>query len=295
MEKAKVYFTKNINSQSLIKMYEVLNKELKGNVGVKISTGEAGNNNYLHPELIKDLVHKVNGTIIECNTAYDGKRTNNKDHLEVIKDHGFLSVANVDLMDSEGDIELPVNGGKHLKVNYVGKNLLNYDSILMLSHFKGHPMGGFGGALKNMSIGMGSRRGKAWIHSAGKIEDANILWENLPPQNDFLESMAEADKAVVDEYKDNIAYINVINNLSVDCDCVANPEKVCMKDIGIVSSLDPIAIDKACLDIVYNSEDEGKKDLIERIESRNGAHIIEYGEKLGLGTCEYELINIDEE
>ena len=295
MEKAKVYFTKNINSENLIKMYEVLNKGLKGNVGVKMSTGEAGNNNYLHPELIKDLVHKVNGTIIECNTAYDGKRTNNKDHLEVIKDHGFLSVANVDLMDSEGDIELPVNGGKHLKVNYVGKNLLNYDSILILSHFKGHPMGGFGGALKNMSIGIASRRGKAWIHSAGKIEDANILWENLPSQNDFLESMAEADKAVVDEYKDNIAYINVINNLSVDCDCVANPEKVCMKDIGIVSSLDPIAIDKACLDLVYNSEDEGKKDLIERIESRNGAHIIEYGEKLGLGTYEYELINIDEE
>ena len=293
MEKAKVYFTKNIDSESLVKMYEVLNKELKGNVGVKMSTGEAGNNNYLHPELIKDLVHKVNGTIIECNTAYDGKRTNNKDHLAVIKEHGFLDVANVDLMDSEGDIELPVNGGKHLKVNYVGKNLLNYDSILMLSHFKGHPMGGFGGALKNMSIGIASRRGKSWIHSAGKIEDANILWKNLPSQDDFIESMAEADKAVMDKYKDNIVYINVINNLSVDCDCVANPEKVCMKDIGIVSSLDPIAIDKACLDLVYNSEDEGKKDLIERIESRNGAHIIEYGKKLGLGTDEYELINID--
>lgn len=293
MEKAKVYFTKNIDSESLVKMYEVLNKELKGNVGVKMSTGEAGNNNYLHPELIKDLVHKVNGTIIECNTAYDGKRTNNKDHLAVIKEHGFLDVANVDLMDSEGDIELPVNGGKHLKVNYVGKNLLNYDSILMLSHFKGHPMGGFGGALKNMSIGIASRSGKAWIHSAGKVEDANILWENLPQQDDFIESMAEADKAVVDKYKDNIVYINVINNLSVDCDCVANPEKVCMKDIGIVSSLDPIAIDKACLDLVYNSEDEGKKDLIERIETRNGAHIIEYGKELGLGTDEYELINID--
>ena len=293
MEKAKVYFTKNIDSESLVKMYEVLNKELKGNVGVKMSTGEAGNNNYLHPELIKDLVHKVNGTIIECNTAYDGKRTNNKDHLAVIKEHGFLDVANVDLMDSEGDIELPVNGGKHLKVNYVGKNLLNYDSILMLSHFKGHPMGGFGGALKNMSIGIASRRGKSWIHSAGKIEDANILWKNLPQQDDFIESMAEADKAVVDKYKDNIVYINVINNLSVDCDCVANPEKVCMKDIGIVSSLDPIAIDKACLDLIYSSEDEGKKDLIERIESRNGAHIIEYGKELGLGTDEYELINID--
>ena len=293
MEKAKVYFTKNIDSESLVKMYEVLNKELNGKVAVKLSTGEAGNNNYLHPELIKDLVHKVNGTIIECNTAYDGKRTNNKDHLAVIKEHGFLDVANVDLMDSEGDIELPVNGGKHLKVNYVGKNLLNYDSILMLSHFKGHPMGGFGGALKNMSIGIASRSGKAWIHSAGKIEDANILWDNLPPQDDFIESMAEADKAVMDKYKDNIVYINVINNLSVDCDCVANPEKVCMKDIGIVSSLDPIAIDKACLDLIYNSEDKGKKDLIERIESRNGAHIIEYGKELGLGTDEYELINID--
>lgn len=295
MEKAKVYFTKNIDSESLVKMYEVLNKELNGKVAVKLSTGEAGNNNYLHPELIKDLVHKVNGTIIECNTAYPGKRNSYEDHLEVAKEHGFLTVTDVDIMDKEGDIELPVNGGKHLKVNYVGKNLLNYDSILMLSHFKGHPMGGFGGALKNMSIGIASRRGKAWIHSAGKVEDANILWENLPSQDDFLESMAEADKAVMDKYKDNIVYINVINNLSVDCDCVANPEKVCMKDIGIVSSLDPIAIDKACLDLVYNSENEGKKDLIERIESRNGAHIIEYGKELGLGTDEYELINIDEE
>lgn len=293
MEKAKVYFTKNIDSESLVKMYEVLNKELKGNVGVKMSTGEAGNNNYLHPELIKDLVHKVNGTIIECNTAYDGKRTNNKDHLAVIKEHGFLDVANVDLMDSEGNIELPVNGGKHLKVNYVGKNLLNYDSILMLSHFKGHPMGGFGGALKNMSIGIASRRGKAWIHSAGKIEDANILWENLPQQDDFIESMAEADKAVVDKYKNNIVYINVINNLSVDCDCVANPEKVCMKDIGIVSSLDPIAIDKACLDLIYSSEDEGKKDLIERIESRNGVYTIKCAYDLGIGNREYELIKLD--
>ncbi len=295
MEKAKVYFTKNIDSESLVKMYEVLNKELNGKVAVKLSTGEVGNNNYLHPELIKDLVHKVNGTIIECNTAYPGKRTSYEDHLEVAKEHGFLTITDVDIMDKEGDTELPVNGGKHLKVNYVGKNLLNYDSILMLSHFKGHPMGGFGGALKNMSIGIASRRGKAWIHSAGEVEDANILWENLPSQDDFLESMAEADKAVMDKYKDNIVYINVINNLSVDCDCVANPEKVCMKDIGIVSSLDPIAIDKACLDLVYNSEDEGKKDLIERIESRNGAHIIEYGKELGLGTDEYELINIDEE
>ena len=276
-------------------MYEVLNKELNGKVAVKLSTGEDGNNNYLHPELIKDLVHKVNGTIIECNTAYSGKRNSYEDHLEVAKEHGFLTVTDVDIMDKEGDIELPVDGGKHLKVNYVGKNLLNYDSILMLSHFKGHPMGGFGGALKNMSIGIASRRGKVWIHSAGKVEDANILWENLPSQDDFIESMAEADKAVMDKYKDNIVYINVINNLSVDCDCVANPEKVCMKDIGIVSSLDPIAIDKACLDLVYNSEDEGKKDLIERIESRNGAHIIEYGKELGLGTDEYELINIDEE
>lgn len=295
MGKAKVYFTKNIDSESLVKMYEVLNKELNGKVAVKLSTGEAGNNNYLHPELIKDLVHKVNGTIIECNTAYPGKRNSYEDHLEVAKEHGFLTVTDVDIMDKEGDTEFPVNGGKHLKVNYVGKNLLNYDSILMLSHFKGHPMGGFGGALKNMSIGIASRRGKAWIHSAGEVEDANILWENLPSQDDFLESMAEADKAVMDKYKDNIVYINVINNLSVDCDCVANPEKVCMKDIGIVSSLDPIAIDKACLDLIYNSEDEGKKDLIERIESRNGAHIIEYGKDLGLGTDEYELINIDEE
>lgn len=295
MDKSKVYFTKNITTENLIKMYEILNKDLKGKVGIKISTGEKGNNNYLNPQLIKGLINKLDGTIIECNTAYSGKRNTYNDHLEVIKEHGFLDICDVDIMDKEGDISIPVVGGNHLKENYVGKNINNYDSLLILSHFKGHPMGGFGGALKNMSIGIASRRGKAWIHSGGKIDDANILWQNLASQNVFIESMAEAAKSVVDYFKDNIIYINVINNLSVDCDCVSNPSKICMKDIGIVSSLDPLAIDKACLDLIYNSNDIGKKEMIERIETRNGAHIIEYGKTLNLGNDNYKLINIDEE
>ena len=295
MEKSKVYFTKNIDSESLVKMYEVLNKELNGKVAVKLSTGEAGNNNYLRPELIKDLVHKVNGTIIECNTAYPGKRNSHKDHLEVAKEHGFLSIADVDIMDKEGDIELPVNGGKHLKVNYVGKNLLNYDSILMLSHFKGHPMGGYGGALKQLSIGCASSAGKTLIHTAGKVDDQKELFNNLPEQDHFLEAMADAAESVVNHFKGNIVYVNVMKNISVDCDCDGNASAPCMKDIGVLASLDPIAIDQACLDIVYNSNDEGKDKLIERIESRHGVHTIEAASELDFGNREYELINIDEQ
>ena len=292
MEKAKVYFINEINSDNLIKIYEKLNKKLEGNVAVKISTGEPGGHNFLNPNLIKDLVQKLNGTIVECNTAYKGRRNTTEEHLKVVEEHGFTKIAKVDIMDSEGEFAIPVTGGKHLKENYVGAHIKNYDSILMLSHFKGHAMGGFGGALKNMSIGIASSSGKAWIHSAGKTKDVNTLWDNIAPQNDFLESMAEADKSVVDYMKGNIVYINIMNNLSVDCDCDSNPEDPCMKDIGILASVDPVALDKACLDLIYNSDDSGRNHMVERIETRNGILTIKHAEEIGIGTTEYELIQI---
>lgn len=292
MEKAKVYFINEINSDNLIKIYEKLNKKLEGNVAVKISTGEPGGHNFLNPNLIKDLVQKLDGTIVECNTAYKGRRNTTEEHLKAVEEHGFTKIAKVDIMDSEGEFAIPVTGGKHLKENYVGAHLKNYDSILMLSHFKGHAMGGFGGALKNMSIGIASSSGKAWIHSAGKLKDVDTLWNNIAPQNDFLESMAEADKAVVDYMKGNIVYINVMNNLSVDCDCDSNPEDPCMKDIGILASIDPVALDKACLDLIYNSDDSGRDHMVERIETRNGILTIKHAEEMEIGTTEYELIQI---
>ncbi len=293
MEKSKVYFVKEINSENLIKIYEALGQNLKGNVGVKLSTGEAGGHYFLNPNLIKDLVHKVNGTIIECNTAYEGKRNTTKDHWETIKDHGFMEIAKVDIMDEEGDMPIPVQNGFHLKENYVGNHLKNYDSILVLSHFKGHAMGGFGGALKNISIGIGSSRGKAWIHTAGKTLDPVELWNNLPEQDDFLESMADASESVINYMgKENMVYINVANNLSVDCDCDSNPHAPEMGDIGIFASLDPVALDQACYDAVKNSPDEGKKALIERMDSRHGIHTVEAASKLGIGNREYEIINL---
>lgn len=292
MEKSKVYFTKEITANSLITIYEKLNVIQNGNVAVKISTGEQGNNNYLKPELIGNLVKKLNGTIVECNTAYEGKRNTTEDHLETIEKHGFNAIAKVDIMDSEGDIAIPVNG-KHLTKNYIGKNLSNYDNLLVLSHFKGHPMGGFGGALKNMSIGIASSRGKTYIHSAGKNEDLETIWQNTAPQDNFLESMADADKSVIDYMKNPILYINVINNISVDCDCVAKPEPVCMQDIGIAASLDPVALDKACLDLIYNSEDHGKEHFIKRVSSQNGELILTAAKDLKIGNLDYELINID--
>ncbi len=292
MKKAKVYFINEINSDNLIKIYEKLNKKLEGNVAVKISTGEPGGHNFLNPNLIKELVQKLNGTIVECNTAYKGRRNTTEEHLKVVEEHGFTKIEKVDIMDSEGEFAIPVTGGKHLKENYVGAHLKNYDSILMLSHFKGHAMGGFGGALKNMSIGIASSSGKAWIHSAGKTKDVNILWNNIAPQNDFLESMAEADKSVVDYMKGNIVYINIMNNLSVDCDCDSNPEAPCMKDIGILASIDPVALDKACLDLIYNSDDSGRNHMVERIETRNGILTIKHAEEMGIGTTEYELMQI---
>ncbi len=243
--------------------------------------------------MIKKLVHLVDGTIVECNTAYDGRRNNVADHLQTAAEHGFTAIAEVDIMDAEGDISLPVRNGRHLKENFVGKNWRNYDFTIVLSHFKGHPMGGFGGALKNVAIGMASSAGKAWIHTAGQSKTVPVDWDNIPPQNDFLESMAEACESVFDVAGENILYINVANNLSVDCDCVAEPEAVEMKDIGILASLDPVALDRACVDMVYNSDDPGKAHLIERIESRNATHILDYAEQLGLGSQNYILETVE--
>lgn len=293
MEKSKVYFTKEITPDSLIKIYEALGRDLKGKVAVKLSTGEAGGHYYLNPNLIKDLVHKVNGTIVECNTAYNGKRNTTKDHWETIKDHGFMEIAKVDIMDEEGDMPIPVENGFHLKEDYVGNHLKNYDSMLVLSHFKGHAMGGFGGALKNISIGIGSSNGKTWIHTAGKTKNPAELWDNLPEQDHFLESMADACKGVINYIgQENMLYINVANNLSVDCDCDSNPHAPEMADLGIFASVDPVALDQACYDAVINSEDEGKKALIERMNSKHGIHTVEAAYELGLGNREYEIVNI---
>lgn len=293
MKKAKVYFTKEITPKSLVKIYEKLEKELTGKIAVKISTGEPGGHNFLNPNLIKDLVNKLDGTIVECNTAYAGRRNTSEEHWKAIEEHGFLNIAKADIMDEEGDMTIPVTGGIHLKENYVGNHLKNYDSILMLSHFKGHQMGGFGGALKNMSIGVASASGKAWLHSAGVTNKVSEIWQKTAKQDDFLESMAEACESVVTYMKGNIVYINVINNLSIDCDCNSNPEAPCMVDIGITASIDPVAVDKASLDLVYNSEDKGKDRLIARIEQMHGIRTVEHAEELGIGTTNYEFINID--
>ena len=293
MEKSKVYFTKEITPESLIKIYEVLRKELKGKVAVKLSTGEAGGHYFLNPNLIKDLVSKVNGTIVECNTAYEGKRNTTEEHWKTIKDHGFMDIAKVDIMDEEGDMSLPVENGFHLKENLVGAHLKNYDSMLVLSHFKGHAMGGFGGALKNISIGIGSSNGKAWIHTAGKTKSPSELWNNLPEQDHFLESMADACESVINYIgKENMLYINIANNLSVDCDCDSNPHIPEMADLGIFASTDPVALDQACYDAVINSTDPGKVALIERMDSRHGIHTVEAASELGLGNREYEIVNI---
>lgn len=289
----KVYMIKEISPESLLRIYEALGREATGKVAVKISTGEPGGNNYLKPALIGDLVKKVKGTIVECNTAYGGGRANTTAHLQAAKDHGFTAIAEVDIMDAKGETALPVKGGKHLKEDFVGSHFLNYDFTIILSHFKGHAMGGFGGAIKNMSIGIASSAGKAWIHSAGKTK--GDPWSNLPEQDDFLESMAEAAKAIADHCGEKILYISVANNLSVDCDCAAAPEDPKMGDIGILASLDPVALDKACVDQVYSSPDHGRIHLIERMESRHGIHTLVHAEKLGMGSQQYELIMLDKE
>lgn len=290
---SKVYFCPRITADNLVKVYQSLGREAKGRVAAKLSTGEAGNPNHLSTDVIKKLIHLTEATIVECNTAYEGRRCNAADHLQTAAEHGFTAIAEVDIMDANGEISLPVRNGKHLKENFIGKNWKDYDFTMVLSHFKGHPMAGFGGALKNVAIGMASSAGKAWIHTAGKSKDVLVDWENVPPQEDFLESMAEACESVFDKAGDNILFINVANNLSVDCDCVAEPESVKMEDIGILASLDPVALDRACVDMVYNSPDPGKSHLIERMESRNAMHILDYAEKLGLGSQKYEIINVE--
>ena len=294
MEKSKVLFTKNITGEGLINIYEKLGVKLEGNIAIKLHSGEAGNQNYLRPEFVKPLIEKLGGTVVECNTAYAGERNTSEKHKKLIEEHGWSKYFKFDLMDEEcPDKVLEVKNGKVLKENFVGKNLVNYDSMLVLSHFKGHPMGGYGGALKQLSIGCASSEGKAWIHSAGQSKDQYTIWDNLPEQDRFLESMADAASTVNDLFKGRVVYINVMKNLSVDCDCCAVAEDPCMQDIGILASIDPVAIDQACIDLVYNSEDKEKEHFIERVESRNGIHTIEAAEELGVGNREYDLINID--
>ena len=294
MGKSKVLFTKNLTGEDLINIYEKLGVKLEGNIAIKLHSGEAGNQNYLRPEFVKPLIEKLGGTVVECNTAYAGESNTTEKHKKLIEEHGWSKYFKFDLMDEERpDKVLEVRNGKVLKENFVGKNLVNYDSMLVLSHFKGHPMGGYGGALKQLSIGCASSEGKAWIHSAGQSKDQYTIWDNLPKQDRFLESMADAASTVNDLFKGKVVYINVMKNLSVDCDCCAVAEDPCMQDIGILASTDPVAIDQACIDLVYNSEDKGKEHFIERVESRNGIHTIEAAEELGVGSREYELINID--
>ena len=290
MEKSKVYFTKEITPESVVRLYDILGVKLNGKVAVKLHSGEEGNQNYLRPEFVKNIVKHVNGTVVECNTSYDGARNTTEKHEKLMESHGWSKYFDVDIMDSESpDKSLEIPDGFMIKKDYVGKHIDNYDSMLVLSHFKGHPMGGYGGALKQLSIGVASSYGKAYIHGAGKPED---LW--TANHDSFLESMADAAYAVHNHFKGNVVYINVMKNMSVDCDCCAVAEDPCLKDIGVLISTDPIAIDRACLDLVINSNDEGKEHFLERVNSRNGMHTIEVAEKHGFGTTNYELIDIDE-
>lgn len=288
MEKHKVYFTRDLSPAGAIRAFDMLGIKLEGNVAVKLHSGEPGNQNFLRPAFMKDIVEHVNGTIVECNTAYDGGRNTTEAHKKTMLLHGWTEIADVDIMDAEGEMELPVHGGKHLDVNFVGKNLADYDSMLVLSHFKGHPMGGYGGALKNISIGIASSHGKAYIHG---VKDVNAIW--TADHDSFLECMSDAAKSVVEYMHGKMAYVNIMCNMSVDCDCCAVAADPKIKDIGILSSLDPVALDQACLDLVYASDDEGKADLIERIESRHGVHTIEAAAEIGVGSREYELIDMD--
>lgn len=295
--KSKVYFTRDLSPEKVVELYKRLGIELPGKVAVKVHSGEKGNQNYLHPEFWKPMVDYVNGTIVECNTAYGdasgGVRDNTESHLKLLEEHGWNKYFKVDLMDAEGpDVVWPVEGGKVLKANAVGKNILNYDSMLVLAHFKGHPMGGYGGALKQLSIGCASRAGKALIHSAGASDDRYECWQKHASHILFPEAMADAAKTVVDHFKGKIAFINVMKNLSVDCDCCAVAEDPCMKDIGMLASLDPVAIDQACIDLVWNSDDPGKEHFKERVISRNGLHTIESAEEIGIGSRDYELIEL---
>ena len=289
MEKSKVYFTETINNDKLVEMFKILGKELPGKVAVKVHSGEKGNQNYLRPEFMKKIIEHVDGTVVECNTAYDGERDTTEKHKKLIEEHNWTKHFNVDILDEKEDLVLEVLKGNIIKKNYVGKNIKNYNSMLVILHFKGHPMGGYGGALKQLSIGVASSKGKRYIHCTGKENGSYEDMFNVE-QDKFLEAMAEAASSVVDYFNGNIAYINVMCNMSVDCDCCANAKNPCMKDIGILSSLDPVALDKACIDLIYKSKDPGKEQLIERIKSRNGIHTIDVSEKIGIGSKNYELV-----
>lgn len=288
-----VYYIKDISRPSLMNIYKALGRPAHGKkVAVKLSTGERGNPNHLSAQLIQPLVELTGATIVECNTAYKGARFDTDNHRKVAEEHGFTAIAPVDIMDACGSDTLPVVGGKHLKYDLVGKSFKDYDFLVVLSHFKGHAMGGFGGALKNISIGIASAEGKAYIHSAGKSSDVETIWQHTANTDDFQESMAEASKAIIDYVGEKVIYINVANNLSVDCDCSGNPEPVCMADLGIFASLDPVALDAACVDAVRNSDDHGKEHMIERIDSRHAMTMLRHAEELGLGSRKYRLVEL---
>ena len=287
--KSKVYFSRTITPEKVVELFQLTGKTLDGNTAIKIHSGEVGNQNFLKPDFWKPVIDHVGGTVVECNTAYEGSRDTTVKHMKTLREHGWSKYFNVELMDAEGpDLELAIPNGKKIKKNFVGKTLTSYDSLLVLSHFKGHPMGGYGGAIKQLSIGLASSLGKAYIHGVG---DTNNFWGS--DHDSFLESMADAASSIIDYFKGNIVYINVMKNMSVDCDCCAVAEDPCMADIGILASLDPIAIDQACLDLVYASDDPGRDHLIERIESKNGVHTIEAAAALGFGSRDYELITIE--
>lgn len=286
--KPTVYFSKEISPEKIVEMYKRLGKELKGNVAVKLHSGEVGNQNFLQPEFWKPIIEYVNGTVVECNTAYEGERNTTEKHLKTLEKHGWSKCFPVDLLDAEGpDMELSIPNGKTIQKNFVGKNLAKYDSMLVLSHFKGHPMGGFGGALKQLSIGVASSAGKAYIHGAG---DPSNMWGS--DHDSFLESMADAASSIVNYFGGEIVYVNVMMNMSVDCDCCSVAEDPCMADMGILISLDPVAIDQACLDLVYSCDDPGKDHFIERVETRNGVHTVDTAALLGIGSKEYELVEM---
>lgn len=292
--KSKVYFSRTLTPERVIDLYNALGMKLEGKIGVKVHSGEEGNQNFLRPEFLKPMIDYVNGTVTECNTAYDGARNTSEKHKRLFEKHGWYKYFAVDLMDEDDDdIVLDIPNGKQIKKDFVGNHLNRYDSILVLSHFKGHPMGGYGGALKQLSIGFASSRGKAYIHSAGVTDDQVKTWTMLAKQNAFLESMADAASAVHNKFKGRIIYISLMCNMSVDCDCCAVAEDPCLKDIGVLASFDPVAIDRACIDLVKKSNDPGVPHLMERVTSRNGEHTIEAAEELGVGSQDYELINID--
>lgn len=290
---SKVYFSKEISSSKILDMYKIFEDKISGNVAVKVHSGEAGNQNYLHPEFFKPVIDYVNGTVVECNTAYDGERNTAAKHIKLLKNHGWSEFFKVDLMDQYGPDEvLKVKNGFQLDENYVGRNLMNYDSMVVLSHFKGHPMGGFGGAIKQLSIGCASAAGKAYIHSAGQSLNVDEFWGLNTPQDKFLEAMADAASTIVNHFDGKMVYINVMANLSVDCDCCAKAEDPCMKDIGVLVSDDPLAIDQACVDLIYSSSDKGRDHFVERIETRNGLHTLDAAEKMNVGSRDYQLIEL---